>query len=171
MIVQLFLSNFCVCFHWRIRNYENLNKMHVKLNLLLLLLLFPNFTDHSHDISQKLPRVQCTVNSNGWDTVIATFTYWCIWHRSPASNISKTIVFHKKRFFKKHIGKWDSVTTLKYHERYSWYSCQISRNEATTKLSCMRLIIWEIQITIFQNEGETALVSAKWIAEMFRVVI
>ena len=40
-------------------------KMHVKLNLLLLLLLFPNFTDHSYDISQKLPRVQCTVNSNG----------------------------------------------------------------------------------------------------------
>jgi len=111
--------------------------MHVKLNLFLLLLLFPNFTEHSYDISQKLPRVQCTVNSNGWDTVIATFTYWCIWHRSPASNISKIIVFHKKIFFKKHTGEWDSVTTLKYRERYSWYSCQISRNQATTKLSCM----------------------------------
>ena len=60
---------FIICFHWRTRNYENLNKTHVKINLLLLLLLFHNFTHHSYDISQTLPRVQRTVNSN----VIARF--------------------------------------------------------------------------------------------------
>ena len=66
----LFLSNFCFASTEGPGNYyENLNKTHVKINLLLLLLLFHNFTHHSYDISQTLPRVLCTVNSN----VIARF--------------------------------------------------------------------------------------------------